>query len=348
MDPLELDDATLGAYLNDSIPEFIGPVTSEKFSGGQSNPTYLLSAGSGKYVLRRKPPGQLLKSAHAVEREFRVMQALSASAVPVPQTFHLCRDESIIGSVFFVMEYVRGEIFWDPALPELSKPQRHATYLEMCRVLAALHQVDTDAVSLGGFGKPGNYFARQINRWTQQYFASQTDKIDEMESVIEWLPANLPADDGRVALVHGDYRLDNMIFSSGIFKSGKAEIAALLDWELSTLGHPLADLAYQCMQLRMNPGRHLSGLNGIDRTTLGIPSEQEYVARYCEHRGLEHIDNWPFYLVFSFFRFAAILQGVKKRALDGNASSAAALEYAKLIRPLAEKALAVIRKESDN
>jgi aminoglycoside phosphotransferase (APT) family kinase protein len=343
MDPLELDDATLGVYLSDSIPGFNGPVSSKKFSGGQSNPTYLLNAGSGEYVLRRKPPGQLLKSAHAVEREFRVMQALSASAVPVPKTFHLCEDESIIGSVFFVMEHVRGDIYWDPTLPELSKSQRRATYLEMCRVLAALHQVDIDTVGLGDFGRPGDYFARQIGRWTQQYIASKTEEITEMEAVIEWLPANLPADDGRVALVHGDYRLDNMIFVSG-----KAEIAALLDWELSTLGQPLADLAYQCMQLRMDPGKHLSGLNGIDRAALGIPSEQEYVACYCEHRGLERIDNWPFYLVFSFFRFAAILQGVKKRAIDGNASSTVALEYAKLIKPLAEKALAVIREESGN
>jgi len=343
MNPLQLDDAALGAYLGDSIAGFSGPVTSKKFSGGQSNPTYLLSAGSGEYVLRRKPPGQLLKSAHAVDREFRVMQALSASAVPVPRTFHLCTDESIIGSVFFVMEHVRGEIYWDPALPRLSTSERRATYLEMCRVLAALHQVDVDTVGLTDFGKPGDYFARQINRWTQQYLASQTEQIAEMDAVIDWLPANLPADDGRVALVHGDYRLDNMIF-----KPGKIEIAALLDWELSTLGHPLADLAYQCMQLRMDPGKHLSGLNGIDRAALGIPSEQEYVARYCEHRGLERIDNWHFYLAFSFFRFGAILQGVKKRAIDGNASSAVALEYAKLIRPLAEKGLTVISEESGN
>ncbi|MCP4767581.1 MAG: phosphotransferase [Gammaproteobacteria bacterium] len=340
MNPLQLDDAALGAYLGDSIPGFSGSVSSKKFRDGQSNPTYLLTTGSGEYVLRRKPPGQLLKSAHAVEREFRVMQALSASPVPVPLTFHLCTDESIIGSVFFVMEHVRGEIYWDPALPGLSTSERRATYLEMCRVLAALHQVDVDAVGLSDFGKPGNYFARQINRWTQQYLASQTEQVAEMDAVIDWLPANLPADDGRVALVHGDYRLDNMIF-----KPGRIEIAALLDWELSTLGHPLADLAYQCMQLRMEPGKHLSGLNGIDRAALGIPSEQEYVARYCEHRGLERIGNWSFYLAFSFFRFAAILQGVKKRAIDGNASSAVALEYAKLIRPLAEKGLAVISEE---
>jgi len=341
MDPLELDDAALVRYLADRIPGFAGPVTSNKFADGQSNPTYLLSAASGKYVLRRKPPGQLLKSAHAVEREFRVMRALAETEVPVPRVFHLCSDETVIGSIFFVMEYVDGKIYWDPALPQLSNAQRHATYLEMCRVLARLHQVDINAVGLGDYGKPGDYFARQTGRWTQQYFASQTEEIPEMAAVIDWLPANLPADDGRVSLVHGDFRLDNIIFDSD-----KPEIVALLDWELSTLGHPLADLAYQCMQLRMDPGKYLPGLNGIDRVALGIPSEREYVALYCKHCGLERIDNWPFYLVFGFFRMAAILQGVKKRALDGNASSAIALGYATLVRPLAEKALAVIHDES--
>jgi len=343
MDALALDNATLADYLGDTIPGFRGPVASRKFSDGQSNPTYLLKAATGEYVLRRKPPGQLLKSAHAVEREYRVMQALAATDVPVPETLHLCSDESVIGSVFFVMQYVNGQIYWDPALPELSPSQRHAIYMEMCRVLATLHQVDIDAVGLSDFGKPGDYFARQISRWTQQYVASQTDTIAEMDAVIDWLPANLPADDGRVSLVHGDYRLDNMIF-----KPSEPRIAALLDWELSTLGHPLADLAYQCMQLRMDPGKHLRGLNGVDRAALGIPSEQEYVAQYCEHSGLQRINNWPFYLVFGFFRFAAILQGVKKRAIDGNASSAIALEYGALVRPLAEKAMAVIRGETEN
>ena len=331
MDALALDNATLADYLVDTIPGFSGPLISKKFSDGQSNPTYLLKTATGEYVLRRKPPGQLLKSAHAVEREFRVMQALAATDVPVPETLHLCSDESVIGSIFFVMQYVKGQIYWDPALPELSPTQRHATYMEMGRVLATLHQVDIDAVGLSDFGKPGDYFARQISRWTQQYLASQTDTIVEMDAVIDWLPANLPADDGRVSLVHGDYRLDNMIF-----KPSEPRIAALLDWELSTLGHPLADLAYQCMQLRMDPGKYLRGLNGVDRAALGIPSEQEYVAQYCEHCGLQRIDNWPFYLVFGFFRFAAILQGVKKRAIDGNASSAIALEYGALVRPLAE------------
>ena len=241
----------------------------------------------------------------------------------------------------FRHEYVKGPIYWDPALPEMSPTQRHAIYMEMCRVLASLHSVDVDAVGLEDFGRPGDYFARQINRWTQQYIASKTDPIDEMDYVIDWLADNLPADDGKVSLVHGDYRLDNMIF-----KPDAPRMAALLDWELSTLGHPLADLAYQCMQLRMDPGKYLRGLNGIDRAALGIPSEAEYVDQYCEYRGLERIENWPFYLVFGFFRMAAILQGVKKRALDGNASSAIALEYGALVRPLAEKAMAVIRDEA--
>lgn len=340
MDSLKLDDEALGLYLNDTVAQFSGPASSRKFIGGQSNPTYLLNTSSGQYVLRRKPPGELLKSAHAVEREYRVMRALSKTGVPVPGTFHLCDDESIIGSVFFVMQFVPGQVYWDPTLPDLTSTQRYATYMEMCRVLAVLHQVDVDAVGLSDYGRPGNYFARQISRWTQQYFASQTEKIAQMEDVINWLPDNLPADDGRVSLVHGDFRMDNMIFNTR-----KAEVVALIDWELSTLGHPFADLAYQCMHLRMDPGKHLCGLSGVDRSKLGIPSENEYVAKYCEHCGLDGIDNWPFYLVFGFFRMAAILQGVKKRAIDGNASSAVALEYAALVKPLAEKALAVISKE---
>jgi len=341
MDGLELEDATLASYLTESIPGFAGPVISQKFSGGQSNPTYLLTATSGRYVLRRKPPGQLLKSAHAVEREYRVMQALTESGVAVPRTYHLCNNESIIGSVFFVMEYIEGQIYWDPALPGLSNPQRYGIYQEMCRVLATLHQVDIDTVGLSDYGKPGDYFARQLKRWTQQYLASQTESLVEMNEILDWLPANLPEDDGRVALVHGDYRLDNMIFNTA-----EGKITALLDWELSTLGHPLADLAYQCMQLRMDPGKHLSGLHGVDRAALGIPSEQEYVAQYCAHCGLQCIEHWPFYLVFSFFRMAAILQGVKKRAIDGNASSDVAFEYGALVKPLATKALGIIRDEA--
>ena len=292
---LRLDDQRLSDYLNDVITEIKGPVTSRKFSGGQSNPTYLLNCASGHYVLRRKPPGKLLKSAHAVEREYAVMKALAETAVPVPQTFHLCNDESVIGSVFFIMQYIPGQIYWDPALPAMTKADRRSIYMQMCTVLATLHQVDIDKVGLSDYGKPGNYFSRQISRWSQQYQATETEKIAAMDEVINWLPANLPADDGRVSLVHGDFRMDNMIFTDN------HEVVALLDWELSTLGHPFADLAYQCMQLRMEPTMHLSGLNGIDRLSLGIPSEKEYVENYCQHCGIERIDNWPFYLVFGFF-----------------------------------------------
>ena len=341
MDRLKLDDAVLGAYLCDTVDGFSGTIRSEKFPGGQSNPTYLLSTASGQYVLRRKPPGKLLKSAHAVEREYRVMQALSQTAVPVPRMLHLCTDPTVIGSVFFVMQFVPGQIHWDPGLPEVRMARRHDVYMEMCRVLATLHQVDIDSAGLGDFGKPGDYFARQIDRWTGQYIASQTDRIPEMQAVMEWLPGNLPADDGRVSLVHGDYRMDNMIFTHH-----KAEVAALIDWELSTLGHPFADLAYQCMHLRMDSTAYLKGLNGVDRVKLGIPSEQEYIANYCRHCGMDGIDHWPFYLAFSFFRMAAILQGVKKRALDGNASSAVALEYGALVKPLAVKALDIISNEA--
>ncbi len=332
MSSLALTDEILGAHLEEVIAGFKRPLQAKKFTNGQSNPTYLLTTSDKQYVLRRKPPGNLLKSAHAVDREFRVMHALYQSNVPVPQMLYLCSDENIIGSMFFVMQYVRGDIHWEPTLPGLSSPQRKNIYLEMCDVLAALHNVDVELVGLGDFGKRGNYFARQISRWTQQFVASQTEAIADMDYLIEWLPGNIPDDDGRVALVHGDYRLDNMIFHKD-----KQQVAALLDWELSTLGHPFADLAYQCMQLRMAPGKHLHGLDGIDRHALGIPTEDEYVARYCERVGIEHIQHWPFYLAFSFFRMASILQGVKKRAIDGNASSAIALEYGALVKPLAAK-----------
>ncbi|MFT5502454.1 MAG: aminoglycoside phosphotransferase (APT) family kinase protein [Gammaproteobacteria bacterium] len=340
MNSLELNDQLLTQYLQTKISDFTGPAISKKFSGGQSNPTYLLTAKSGDYVLRRKPRGILLKSAHAVDREFRVMQALEKTEVPVPRMLHLCEDESVIGSIFFVMECVRGEIYWDATLPDFDAAQRKTMYQAMGKVLSNLHRVNIGDIGLSDFGRPGNYFSRQISRWTQQYEATETETIEAMNKVIEWLPANLPEDDGRVSLVHGDFRLDNMMFNPD-----QLTVTALLDWELSTLGHPFADLAYQCMQLRMDPGEHLPGLNGIDRSKLGIPGEQEYVDQYCQYSGIEKIDNWPFYLIFSFFRMAAILQGVKKRAIDGNASSATALGYATLVKPLAEKALLIIQQE---
>lgn len=336
-DAFELDIVALTAYLEANIDGFKGPLTAEKFAGGQSNPTYLIAAASGKYVLRRKPPGELLKSAHAVDREFRVMQALANTEVPVPKMRVLCDDSSVIGSMFYVMDYLDGRIFWDAALPEQTPAERGAIYDAMNKVLANLHNVDVDKVGLSDYGKPGNYFERQIGRWTKQYRASETETLPAMEKLIVWLNDNLPADDGLVCINHGDFRLDNMMFSHH-----GSDVLALLDWELSTLGHPYADLAYQCMQLRIPSDAAIPGLGGTDRGALGIPTEQAYVKQYCERRGIAGIDNWVFYLAFAFFRLSAILQGVYKRALDGNASSQKALDYGGLAAPLAELGLALI------
>ena len=333
MDQQSIDQlplSRLGAYLEARLPGFYGLRSARKFSGGQSNPTFLLTADSGKLVLRRKPPGDLLKSAHAVDREFRVIRALSGSGVPVPRAIHLCTDTSVIGSMFYVMSHVNGRVFWDPALPELDAATRGALYDEMNRVLAALHDTDIEAAGLSDYGRPGDYFARQISRWSRQYEASATETIENMDALIRWLPENLPPDDGLVSLIHGDYRLDNLIFHPR-----RATALALLDWELSTLGHPYADLAYQCMQWRLGREEVMPGLGGLDRRSLGIPAEEDYIARYCERRGIGDIANWPFYLAFGFFRFAAIMQGVYRRSLDGNASNARAAEYGSLVRPLA-------------
>ena len=312
----DLDTGVLANWMRAHVAGFEGPLATRKFATGQSNPTFLIEAASGQYVLRRKPPGQLLKSAHAVEREFRVMRALADTDVPVPRALALCEDAGVIGSAFYVMQYVEGRIFWDPALPGLAREERAALYDEMNRVLAALHWLDPAAVGLGDFGRPGDYFGRQIARWSEQYRASKTADLPDMESLMHWLVANNPDDDSRVAIVHGDYRIDNFIFARD-----SPRLIAVLDWELSTLGHPLADLAYQCMQWRLPNEGTFRGLAGVDRASLGIPDEGEYVARYCERLALEHIPHWTFYLAFSFFRLAAILQGVKKRALDGNASN---------------------------
>ncbi|CAA0090215.1 Putative aminoglycoside phosphotransferase [Zhongshania aliphaticivorans] len=336
-DAFDLDVVSLTAYLEANIAGFKGPLSAEKFAGGQSNPTYLIDAASGKYVLRRKPPGELLKSAHAVDREFRVMQALASSDVPVPAMRVLCDDDSVIGSMFYVMDFLDGRIMWDAALPEQSPSERAAIYDAMNKVLADLHNVDVEKVGLSDYGKPGNYFERQLSRWTKQYRASETAVMPAMEKLIEWLNTNLPTDDGLVCINHGDFRLDNMMFAHD-----RSEVLALLDWELSTLGHPYADLAYQCMQLRIPSDAVIPGLGGVDRELLGIPSEQTYVKQYCERRGIAKIDHWVFYLAFSFFRLSAILQGVYKRALDGNASSQKAMDYGALAEPLAELGVALI------
>jgi aminoglycoside phosphotransferase (APT) family kinase protein len=311
-----LDTERLGSYMATHIPGLGRLVSGEKFAGGQSNPTFLITSTEGRFVLRRKPPGTLLKSAHAVDREYRIMAALAHTDVPVPRVLHLCEDETIIGSMFYVMDYVEGRIFWDGRLPDLRSDERTAIYDSMNGALAALHRVDPAAVGLADYGKPGSYFERQIARWTGQYRSSETHPIREMDDLIAWLEANTPEDDRRVSLVHGDYRLDNMIF-----EPAGARILAVLDWELSTLGHPLADLAYQCMQWRLPSEGAFRGLGGIDRKAHGIPTEAEYVELYCRRTGTEVIGNWPFYLAFSFFRLAAILQGVYKRSLDGNASN---------------------------
>jgi aminoglycoside phosphotransferase (APT) family kinase protein len=334
-DQLDLDALT--SYLLPRAPEIGELLSAEKFSDGQSNPTYLLTTTTGEYVLRRQPPGELLKSAHAVDREFRVIKALQGGEVPVARAIHLCEDRDVIGSLFYIMSYQRGRIFWDPTLPELDNSQRRDIYTEMSRVLAALHDIDVEAVGLSDFGRPGNYFERQISRWSGQYRASEIEPIPAMDKLIEWLPRNMPVDDGEVSLIHGDYRIDNIIFDS----SG-TEARALLDWELSTLGHPYADLAYQCMQWRMERDCVIPGLGDIERNSLGIPSEADYVAQYCQRRELESIPDWNFYLAFGFFRFAAILQGVLKRALEGNASSKKAFDYGALAPVLAGKAVRLI------
>ena len=340
-----LDTQKLAAYLEQHIDGFKGPIEADKFDGGQSNPTFKITTPSGAYVLRRQPPGKLLKSAHAVDREFRVMAALKDTDVPVPQVLHLCEDRDVIGSMFYVMEFCEGRILWGASLPEAGEGEagnatRAAMYQEMNRVLAALHSVDLDEVGLADYGKPGNYFERQLGRWTQQYEASKLQDIPAMDELIAWLQANQPEDDGQVSLVHGDYRLDNMMWHPS-----EPNVIAVLDWELSTFGHPLADLAYQCMGMRMpQRGAKMAGLQGVDRKALGIPTEKEYVDQYCQRRGIDRIDNWEFYLAFSFFRLAAICQGVAKRAVDGNASSKEAAQVGALVEPLASMAVQIIKE----
>lgn len=331
---LAFSDAELAAYLQAHIPGFRGPATSAKFKGGQSNPTYLIEAASGKYVLRRKPPGQLLASAHAVDREFRVLAALHGSAVPVAEPLHLCRDESIIGSMFYIMQFVEGRIFWDPALPEIAVAERGAYYRNIIDTLAALHRVDAKAAGLGDYGKPGDYFARQIARWSEQYRASQTHPIAAMDRLIERLPARCPPDTGMAALTHGDYRIDNLMFHPT-----EPRVVAVVDWELSTLGHPLADLGYFCMALRLPRNPVLPGLAGLDRAELGIPSEAQILSRYVQLSGCDEPADWPFVLAFCFFRLAAIAQGVAKRAQQGNASSEQARQAGQMTQTLAELGL---------
>lgn len=335
-----IDELKLASYLAANIEGFSGPLTAEKFSDGQSNPTYLLTAASGQYVLRRKPPGVLLPSAHAVDREYRVLTALEHTDVPVAQAYHLCEDDSIIGSMFYVMSFEAGNVFWDPSLPEFTQAERGVIYQEIIRVMAAMHSVDLDKVGLADYGKPGNYFERQISRWSKQYRASETDEIPSMDKLIEWLVAHLPSDDSEACLIHGDYRLDNLMLHAK-----ENRIIAVLDWELSTLGNPLADLAYFCMGLRLPKTAHSNGLAGMDRKALGIPSEEDIVAQYCRLRGVEKIEHWHFYLAFSYFRLAAIAQGVYKRSLGGNASNKNAAMLGEMVQVLSSMAMALIEEQ---
>lgn len=325
------DEAALERYLRAHMPGFGGSLSVQQFGGGQSNPTFLLSAGAKRYVMRKKPPGQLLKSAHQVDREYRIMKALAQTDVPVPRMHVLCEDESVVGTAFYVMDFLEGRIFRDPRLPGLAPAERTAIYDSMNDVLARLHKVDFAKVGLGDFGKPGNYFERQIARWITQYRAAQTDQIADMERLIEWMPKNIPSDDS-VSIAHGDYRLEN-----SIFHPTEPRMIAVLDWELSTIGHPLADLAYNCMGYRVQNPRQ-GGLVGVDFAATGIPSEHAYVSKYCARVGRDRIENWPFYLSFSVFRLASISQGVYKRGLDGNASSATAATAGNSCQFLAEHA----------
>ena len=327
------DAAVLERYLREHLPGFTGPLDVAQFSGGQSNPTFRLDTAGGAYVLRRKPPGKLLPSAHAVDREFRVMSALAATGVPVPRCHLLCTDESVIGSIFYVMDYVPGRVFWDPLLPGLAPAERAPIFDAMNGVIATLHSVDPAAVGLADYGRPGNYFARQIDRWSRQYQASETEPIEAMHRLIEWLPRNIPQGE-ETAIVHGDFRMDNLIFHPT-----EPRVLAVLDWELSTLGHPMADFAYHMMAWRLTAAE-FRGMRDGDLPALGIPSEDAYLDRYLARRGgIARPDAraWAFYMAYNMFRLAAILQGVMARAVAGNAASAAARDAGGRARPLAER-----------
>ena len=316
MSDLTLDTAAVEAWLRGRLPGFEGPVEAQKFDAGQSNPTYLLKTPARDYVLRRKPPGKLLKSAHAVDREFRVQRALADTEVPVPRVHVLCEDDSVIGAMFYVMDHVPGRNFATPDLPGLTPAERGAVMDEMGRVLAALHEVDLAAVGLEDYGPKGSYYDRQIGRWSQQYRASELEPIADMDSLIAAMETGGPQDDGQRTLVHGDYRLDNLIFDAET-----TDCRAVLDWELSTIGHPFADLAAVVMQWRLPPGREGRGLAGLDRAALGLPADEAFIAAYCARRGMEPVADFRPYLAFAFFRMGAILQGVAKRAEEGNASN---------------------------
>jgi aminoglycoside phosphotransferase (APT) family kinase protein len=342
------DTEALAAFLRQHLAGFAGPLTVEQFKGGQSNPTYKLVTPDRSYVMRAKPgpAAKLLQSAHAIDREYRVMDGLAGSEVPVPKMHLLCEDESVIGRAFYVMDFVEGRVLWNQALPDFSNAQRAEIYDEMNRVIAALHSTDFRARGLADYGKPGNYFERQIGRWSKQYLASTATEpgaepapIEAMEKLMAWLPANIPAsarDESQVSIVHGDYRLDNLVFHPS-----EPRVLAVLDWELSTLGHPLADFSYHCMSWHIPPGA-FRGIGGLDVAALGIPSEADYIRRYCARTGRDQasvdalVTDWNFYMAYNLFRIAGILQGIARRVVDGTASSAQAKAAGAGARPLAE------------
>jgi aminoglycoside phosphotransferase (APT) family kinase protein len=327
-DAHRFDEARLDAWMVEHVEGYTGSLEVRQFKGGQSNPTFWLADRERQYALRKKPPGKLLQSAHMVDREFRVMRALHDTDVPTAKMYALCEDDAVIGTSFFIMEYMDGRIFWNVQLPDMEASERAAIYEELTRVLAAIHQVDLGAVGLGDFGRPDAYVARQVKRWTKQYLASQTADVAPMNTLIEWLPENIPADEAT-SLVHGDYRLDNLIFHPS-----EPRALAVIDWELSTLGHPLCDLAYTCMLYDVMLPK-IGGLAGVDFDATGIPSEAAFVARYCELTGRDGVPDLDYYKAFSLFRLAAIAQGVYKRSLDGNASSTEASMFGAAVPHLA-------------
>jgi acyl-CoA dehydrogenase len=326
---LTFDENVLATWLKEKGLLDKASLAVKPLTGGQSNPTYLLTSGQQRYVLRKKPPGPLLPSAHAVDREYRVMQALQNSAVPVPKLFAFSEELEIVGTPFYIMEYLDGRVIVDQSLPTFSKEDRSLVYQDMNRVIAALHSVDYATVGLETFGKPGNYFGRQIARWSRQYREANTEDIPALHALIEWLPANIPVGE-QTSIVHGDYRLDNLVLHPT-----EPRAIGLLDWELATLGHPLADFAYHCMSWHI-PASLWRGIGGLDLAALGIPDEAQYLKQYSQTTGLDGAEHWDFYIAYNLFRMAAILQGIARRAADGTAASSDALETGNKARPLAE------------
>ncbi len=331
------DETNLNSFLEQEIPNYKGPLTVKQFEGGQSNPTFQLITPQKTYVLRKQPPGELLPSAHQVDREFKVMHALWNTPVPVPEMYLLCENLEIIGTKFYVMEMVEGRLFTETRLPQLPKKERKSLYEDLARVLAELHRVDPAQVGLSEFGRSGNYYERQISRWSKQYLASQTEQIDAMDNLMKWLPENIPQASSST-IVHGDFRLGNVLVHPE-----EPKVVAVLDWELSTLGDGLADLGYMCQEYH-GDSESPDGLAGADLELLGIMTESDMVNTYCSHLGLDDIDNWEFYLIYNMFRSAGIIQGVYKRGLDGNASSDKALEYKESARLRSEQAWSLVQE----